>query len=169
MRRNFTPDQTLTDQLYRSDTDAFEELYRRHWYSLYSYSFGKLKSHNDAKHIVTNVFASLWEKRTQLPVTFSLSAYLYAEVRSEVIKCVNAKMNHEEEEQFIEQQIIPGFATRELAKAKKPVSNKDVYPKPGRLHLSEMTESQKETLWEKYPSRNSFKGIKHALQTMLNF
>jgi RNA polymerase sigma-70 factor (ECF subfamily) len=169
MRRNFIPDQTLTDQLYHGDADAFEELYSRHWYSLYSYSFGKLKSHSDAKRIVTNVFVSLWEKRTELPITFSLSAYLYAQVRNEVVKCVNAKMNNEEESSFIEQQIIPGFASQELAKAKQPVSYKDVYPKPGRLHLSEMAETPKETLWDKYYSRNSFKGIKHALQTMLNF
>lgn len=169
MRRNFIPDQTLTDQLFLSDTDAFEELYYRHWYSLYSYSFGKLKSHSDAKRIVANVFVSLWEKRTQLPITFSLSAYLYAEVRNEVVKCVNAKMNNEEEDAFIEQQIIPGFASQELAKARKPVSYKGIYPKPGRSHLSDMVDAPKETLWEKYHSRNSFKGIKHALQTMLNF
>jgi hypothetical protein len=167
MRRNFIPDQTLTDQLYHSDIDAFEELYSRHWYSLYSYSFGKLKSHSDAKRIVINVFVSLWQKRAELPVTFSLSAYLYAEVRSEVVKCVNAKMNNEEEEEFIEQQIIPGFATQELVKAKKPVSYKGTYPKPA--YLSDMAERPKETLWEKYYSRNNFKGIKHALQTMLNF
>lgn len=149
MRRNFTPDQTLTDQLYLSDIDAFEELYHRHWYSLYSYSFSKLKSHSDAKRIVKNVFSSLWEKRTSLPLTFSLSAYLYAEVRSEVVKCVNAKMNNAEEGSFIEEQIIPGFASQELAKARKPVRYKGVYPKPGRLHLSDMADSPKEMLWEK--------------------
>ncbi|MBS1610318.1 MAG: hypothetical protein JSS70_16495 [Bacteroidetes bacterium] len=170
MRRNFIPDHTLTDQLYLSNTDAFEELYHRHWYSLYSYSFGKLKSHDDAKRIVTNVFVSLWEKRTILPLTFSLSAYLYAEVRNEVVKCLNAKMDNEDDEAFIEQQILPGFASQELAKARKPVSYKKIYSKPGRLHLSvNIVTTSQETIGGKYYPRNRFKGIKHTLQTMLNF
>lgn len=169
MRRNFTPDQALTDQLNLNDTDAFEELYHRYWYSLYSYSFGKMKSHNDAKRIVTNVFVSLWEKRTKLPLTFSLPAYLYSEVRNEVIKCVNTKISNEKEEAFIAEQIIPGFSSQELAKARKPVSYKGVYPKPGRLHLSDTADNPKETIWIKYQSQHRFKGIRQALQTMLNF
>ena len=169
MRRNFTPDQTLIDQLFLDNTDAFEELYYRHWYSLYSYSYGKLKSHNDAKIIVRNVFISLWNERNNLPLNFSLPAFLYSEVRNEVLKCVNAKMNAEAEETFIESQIIPGFASQELAKAKKPVSHANVYPKPGRLRLSELNVSPKETIWEKYYSRGNFKSLKQALQTMLNF
>ena len=169
MRRNFTPDQTLIDELFLNNTDAFEELYHRHWYSLYSYSYGKLKSHKDAQTIVRNVFVSLWRERNRLSLNFSLSAYLYSEVRNEVVKCVNAKMNSHTEETFIENQIIPGFATRELAKAKKPVSYNNVYPRPGRLRLSEINDSPKETLWAKYYSRSNFKGLKQALQTMLNF
>lgn len=169
MRRNFIPDQTLTDQLGLDNTDAFEELYLRYWFSLYSYSFGKLKSHNDAKRIVTNVFASLWEKRAQLPVTFSLSAYLYAEVRSEVVKCVNSKLNTDSEEAFIEQKIIPGFSSRQLAKAKRPVSYKETFLTTRKPQIADTTNHSKEGFWEKYYSRHNFKGIKHAFQTMLNF
>ncbi|MEJ0105599.1 MAG: hypothetical protein WDO19_24900 [Bacteroidota bacterium] len=170
MRRNFTPDQTLVDQLLLNNTNAFEELFHRYWYSLYTYCFGKLKSHDDAKRIVRSVFVSLWEQRNHLPVTFSLSAYLYAEVRKDVVKCVNAKMESEPDETFIEKQIMPGFTTRELYKARKPVSYKGVYPKPGRLHLSEIDNApNKENWWDKYSSRTNLKGLKTALQTMLNF
>ena len=168
MRRNFTPDQTLVDQLLLNDTNAFEELYHRYWFSLYTYSFGKLKSQDDAKRIVCNVFVSLWEQRNHLPVTFSLSAWLYAEVRKDVLKCLNEKMNSNIDETFIENQIIPGFSTQELAKARKPVSY-TVYPKPGRLRLSETSSNQKESTWDRYSSRANFKGLRHALQTMLNF
>jgi hypothetical protein len=169
MRRNFTPDQTLIDHLLLNDTDAFEELYTRHWYALYSYGYGKLKSHQDAKQIARNVFVSLWRERSRLPLTFSLPAFLYAEVRSEVVKCVNAKMNKETEETFIENKIIPGFSTQELAKARKPVSGKNIFPKPGRLRLAEVDIRPKEKTWNKYYSITKFKGLKQALQTMLNF
>lgn len=169
MRRNFTPDQTLIDHLLLNDTDAFEELYRRHWYALYSYSYGKLKSSKDAKEVVRNVFISLWHERNKLPLTFSLSAYLYSEVRSEVVKSVNAKMNNNTDETYIESQIIPGFSTQELAKARRPVSGKNVYPKPGRLRLAEVEVTTKEKSWDKYYLLTNFKGLKQALQTMLNF
>jgi hypothetical protein len=169
MRRNFTPDQQLVDHLLTDDTSAFEELYHRYWYSLYTYGFGKLKSHDDAKRIVRNVFVSLWNKRNHLPVNFSLSSYLYAEVRSEVLKCVNNKMETEAENSFIEKQIIPGFNSIELIKARRPVSHNSIYPKPGRLRLSEVSINQKDSWWDKYHSRNGLKGLKHALQTMLNF
>ena len=169
MRRNFTPDQTLVDQLLLNDTNAFEELYHRYWFSLYTYCFGKLKSHDDAKRIVRTVFVSLWEQRNHLPVTFSLSAYLYAEVRKDVVKCVNAKTESEADETFIERQIIPGFTIQELSKARKPVSYKGAYPKPGRLHLPEINATQKESWWEKYSSLSHIKGLKSTLQTMLNF
>ena len=169
MRRNFIPDQTLVDRLLSNDTEAFEELYRRHWYSLYSYSFSKLKSPEDSKRIVRNVFSSLWQKREHLPVSFSLSSYLYTEIRNAVLQCVNSKIESMAEDFFIERQIIPGFTPQELYKARQPVSFNAVYPRPGRLHLPEMANNIKESWWDKNYSRNNFKGLKNALQTMLNF
>ncbi|MGC4038130.1 MAG: hypothetical protein QM764_19365 [Chitinophagaceae bacterium] len=169
MRRNFTSDQILTDQLFLNDTDAFEEIYHRHWYALYSYSFSKLKSHQDAKTIVSNVFVALWNERNTLPINFSLSAYLYSQVRNEVVKSVNNKMNNEAEEDFVEEQILPGFATQELVKARKPVTVKDVYLKPGRVRLAEVEIAPKESLLSKYYPKGGFRTIKHTLQTMLNF
>jgi len=169
MRRNFTPDQTLVDRLLLNDTDAFEELYRRHWYSLYTYSISKLKSPDDSKRIVRDVFSSLWKTREHLPVTFSLSSYLYTEVRNAVLKCVNNKIESMAEDFFIEKQIIPGFTPIELYKARKPVSYSTIYPKPGRLHLPDMNSSVVESWWEKNYSRVQLKGLKNVLQTMLNF
>lgn len=169
MRRNFTPDQTLVDRLLLSDTDAFEELYRRHWYALYSYSISKLKSPDDSKMIVRNVFTALWQQREHLPVTFSLSSWLYSEVRNAVLVCVNSKIESMAEDFFIERQIIPGFTPTELYKARKPVSFKMAYPRPGRLHLPEISNATKASWWEKNYSSAHFKGLKNALQTMMNF
>jgi len=169
MRRNFTPDQELVDQLLTDSTFAFEELIHRYWFALYTYSFGKLKSKEDAKKIVTLAFTSLWNTRNKLPVNFSISSFLYSEVRSEVVKCVNAKMEKEEENTFIEKEILPGFNTAELYKARRPVEFKNIYPKPGRLRLAPVMQTEKESWWEKQYARTHFKGLKHALQTMLNF
>ena len=92
MSRNFTPDETLIDQLFLNDTSAFEEIHHRYCYSLYAYCAGKLSSAADARQIVRDIFILLWEKRHTLPVGFSLSLYLYTEVRKCVVRCINEKL-----------------------------------------------------------------------------
>jgi hypothetical protein len=169
MRRNFTPDHNLVDRLLLNDTDAFEELYRRHWYSLYTYSISKLKSPEDSKQIVKNVFNSLWQDRQHLPINFSLSSWLYTAVRNEVLKCINSKIESMAEDFFIEKQIIPGFTPTELYKARKPVAHHSIYPKPGRLHLPDTSSLPAEKWWEKNYNRLQLKGLRHVLQTVLNF
>lgn len=121
MSRNFTPEETLIDQLFLDDPTAFEELYHRYCYSLYSYCRTKLNSSADAKRIVRDVFIVLWEKRRSLPVGFSLSLYLYKEVRKAVVACINEKLETDTDLSRIQTQVIPGFAVVNLQQARKPV------------------------------------------------
>jgi hypothetical protein len=121
MSRNFIPEETLIDQLFLDDTAAFEELYHRYCYSLYTYCTNKLNSPVDAKHIVRDVFIVLWEKRHSLPVGFSLSLYLYQEVRKSVVGCINEKLETDKDILAIQTKVIPGFAVVNLQKAKQPV------------------------------------------------
>jgi len=123
MSRNFTPEQDLIDKLPFGDASALEELSRRYSYSLYSYCMTKLNSHEDAKRIVRNIFISLWENRDRMPENFSLSVYLYTEVRKSVVQCINSKLKTSTNIPTIESQIIPGFSVQELQKAKQPVNH----------------------------------------------
>lgn len=92
MSRNFTVDQILTERLIINDTDAFEELYYRYWYSLYFYGLRKLHSPEDSKQLVVTIFSVLWLKRHFLPVSFNLAKYLYEESTREIIKWLSQKM-----------------------------------------------------------------------------
>lgn len=121
MSRKFFPEETLVDRLLLDDTEAFEELYHRYCISLYMYCIGKLNSPEDARRIVREIFVSLWENRHSLPVNFSISLHLYTEVRRAVIKCINDKLNEEEDVDSIEKEIIPGFNVMHLKKARQPV------------------------------------------------
>lgn len=123
MSRNFTPDQTLIDQLILNDTDALEELYRRYWYPLYVYALKKLRSREEAKKVVRDLFIDLWEKRASWPVAFSISRHLYDEVRKSVVRSLNKALAEGENADTIEEQIIPGFRVEALQAAKKPVRN----------------------------------------------
>jgi hypothetical protein len=167
MRRNFTPDETLIDKLLVDDIAAFEELSRRYCYSLYSYCMDKLNSREDSIRIVRNIFIGLWEGRTELPIDFSISLYLYTEVRKAVIQCVNVKLNKEIDIASIEKQIIPGFSATELQKAKQPIhkfSNEE-----SKYHSSFVKDRRYEDHWWNKYSIINIRRLKHALQSMLNF
>ena len=164
MRRNFTPDETLIDRLLLNDIAAFEELSLRYCYSLYSYCMSKLNSAEDSKRIVRNIFISLWENRDTLPINFSISLHLYTEVRKAVVQCINVKLNKEIDIPEIEKQIIPGFSINELQKARQPIHK----IQESNFPASDVNKRRYEEPWRnKYPSIN-LKGLKHALQNMLN-
>jgi len=164
MRRNFTPDQTLIDRLLLNDTSAIEELSCRYCYPLYSYCMSKLNSPEDSKRIVRNIFISLWEDRSVLPVDFSISLHLYTEVRKAVVQCINVKLSKESDTSKIENQIIPGFSVIELQKARQPVHNIS----ESNYHSSDVKKGRYEELWWNNTAIN-LKELKHALKNMLNF
>jgi hypothetical protein len=92
MSRNFTVDQILADRLVINDTDAFEDIYYRYWYSLYFYGLRKLHSPEDSKQLVLTIFNALWQKRHFLPVSFNLAKELYEEGKKEIIKRLSQKL-----------------------------------------------------------------------------
>jgi DNA-directed RNA polymerase specialized sigma24 family protein len=124
MSRIVTNDQTLIDRINLDDTEAFEELYRLYWYGLYIYCLKKLQSSEDAKIVVRTIFTDLWEKRHTLPVSFSLSQYLYEEVRKTVVKRLSEKLADAENHFTIEKQFLNEFSVQYLQAASQPVSRK---------------------------------------------
>lgn len=124
MSRNLIEDQTLIDRLSINDTDAFEELYCRYWPGLYLYCVKKLQSPADAKIVVRDMFIAIWEKRSELPVTFSISRHLYEEVRKQVVKSLNQKLTDTKDTTCIENWLIKEFSAESLQAAKKPVRKK---------------------------------------------
>jgi DNA-directed RNA polymerase specialized sigma24 family protein len=165
MSRNFTPDETLIDNLLLDDTSAFEELYRRYCYPLYTYCTGKLNSPDDAKAIVRDIFIILWEKRRTLPINFSISAYLYTEVRKAVVNCVNEKLNNDQDMETIQKLVIPGFDINNLQKARQPVKTAIKVNTPAPLIYKKRYEEQ---WWNQIPLGINLKGFKYAFQKVLH-
>jgi DNA-directed RNA polymerase specialized sigma24 family protein len=164
MSRIFTEDQILIDRLGINDTDAFEELYRRYWYGLYRYCLKKLHSRDDARIIVRDIFIAIWEKRETLPVSFSLSKYLYEEVRNRVIKCLNQKLADTNFNDCIEQWLDTEFSVQSLQAARNPVSNKyTVINKP-----SELIRQQTGQIGIEHNTIDSIKWMFQSLTTKLS-
>jgi hypothetical protein len=157
MNSRISHDQELVDRLLLNDTDAFEELYRRYWFSLYTYSFKKLASSDDARKIVKEIYIDLWENRHDWPADFSVSRHLYSAVRTAVVKCVHDKLANGEDTEIIQKHIIPGFTLESLQKAKLPVMQQPVrnkYPTAVGAHLDN----------EKNYKYNPIDGLKWLLQ-----
>lgn len=133
MSRKFISDQELIDRLLSNDTEAFEELYRRYWYSLYMYSQKKLQSSVDARQIVKSIFIELWEKRHEWPANFSVSQHLYTSVRRSVVECLNEKLENDDYTEMVEKQITAGFSAEALQDARKPVQQKQSAPTASEL------------------------------------
>jgi len=125
MGRNFTPDQELIDRLLLNDTLAFEELYRRYWYSLYSYCSKKLRSSEDARGIVRRIFIDLWENRHSTPVDFSISQHLYSKVRLAVVESLTARLDSITEDELIDEEVLTSFSVKALEPARQPVVRRE--------------------------------------------
>ena len=163
MSRNYTPEQTLIDQLLLDDTTAFEELYHRYCFSLYNYALNKLQSPEDARRLVRDIFIALWEQRHSLPINFSISIHLYTEIRKSVVKCINEKLLDQQDAEEVKQNIIPGFALGQLRQARQFVSPVK-QPSPN-IHAPVVMELNYERPWWGVGLRS----LRHTFQHIMNF
>jgi RNA polymerase sigma-19 factor, ECF subfamily len=61
----------------------FEQLFKEHFKSLYSYAYTILKDEGMAEEIVQQVFYKVWERKLQPGIQISIKAYLYKAVYHE--------------------------------------------------------------------------------------
>lgn len=162
MSRIATTDQTLIDRIGLNDTDAFEELYRQYWHSLFIYSFRKLQAHADAKKIVRTIFIDLWEMRHTIPVDFSISEHFYTEVRKQVIKSLSEKVANASDADCVAEKFSTEFTVNSLLAARKPITKQyTVVNKRSELMRQESAHMQ-------MTGQTALPGIKWVLQSLTN-
>ncbi|MDB5122398.1 MAG: hypothetical protein JWP94_527 [Mucilaginibacter sp.] len=77
-------DNELIQLLKESDHTAYDEIFKRYFYLIFTHAFKKLRDEEQAKDIVQDVFASLWFKREQYLPASNLAGYLYTAVRNKI-------------------------------------------------------------------------------------
>lgn len=70
-------DVNLIRRLKKNDNQAFESIFNEFKEKLYYYILGYLRSTEESKEILQNVFISLWESRKSLKEEYILSNYIY--------------------------------------------------------------------------------------------
>lgn len=78
-------DEQLLQLLYKSDEDAFTEIYERYWEQVFGIANKRLPSVEDAKEIMQNVFFAIWQKRENICIE-NLPVYIAAMTRYAVYR-----------------------------------------------------------------------------------
>lgn len=77
-------DAQLISLLKESNHSAYNEIYHRYFYLIFTHAYKKLRDEEQAKDIVQDVFANLWFKRDfNLPAS-NLAGYLFTAVRNKI-------------------------------------------------------------------------------------
>lgn len=92
-------DGELMDLLRSGDKLAFSEIYNRYWKKLFTVASNKIGQFEEAEEIVQDIFISLWDRREQITITSSLSAYLAVSVKYRVIKILAKRSQHNKYEE----------------------------------------------------------------------
>jgi RNA polymerase sigma-70 factor (ECF subfamily) len=85
---NRLPDNELLALLVGGDVDAYTEIYDRYNGLLYIFAYKRLRDREEARDIIHELFLSIWNNHQNLPLSVSLSAYLYTAVRNRIINAV---------------------------------------------------------------------------------
>ncbi|GGD60012.1 DNA-directed RNA polymerase sigma-70 factor [Emticicia aquatilis] len=80
----FDTDQELLADIANGDSRAFEILYRRYFSKLYGAAYKRLQDRELTEEVVQELFVSLWERRTTLPIE-NIESYLFSSIKYLVI------------------------------------------------------------------------------------
>jgi len=78
-------DTQLISHLQNGDQGAFTEVYRRFWDKVFAVAYHRLANQTEAEEVVQEVFLSLWKRRSNLQIKYSLRTYLSAATKYQVI------------------------------------------------------------------------------------
>lgn len=78
-------DVLLLRQVEQGSKQAFNILFEKYWEKTYSDAYRRLKSQEDAKDIVQEIFTHIWINREKVHIE-DLQGYLYVAVRNKVFK-----------------------------------------------------------------------------------
>ncbi|MDJ1496330.1 RNA polymerase sigma-70 factor [Cytophagaceae bacterium DM2B3-1] len=78
----------------QDDQDAFREVYKRHWRSVFLVAYKKLHDKELAEEFTQNLFVDVWEKRSENTIR-QLPSYLFGALKFTIINYYKSQMVHE--------------------------------------------------------------------------
>jgi RNA polymerase sigma-70 factor (ECF subfamily) len=87
-KTNFNSETDWIIALKDGNLQAFNELFDRYAKRLYHFSFGYLKSAEDAEEIVQEVFMKIWNNRMELLVQASIDSYIFTIAKNGILNTI---------------------------------------------------------------------------------
>ncbi|WP_113639194.1 RNA polymerase sigma factor [Nubsella zeaxanthinifaciens] len=84
-------DVELLELLKSEDTAAYTVIYNRYFHPLFIHALQKLNDKEEAQDIVHELFAQLWNKRSDIQIHTNLAAYLYSSIRNKILDHISKK------------------------------------------------------------------------------
>ena len=74
----------------------FEKLYKLYYPKMLAFAKNYVPADEDAENIVQDVFLSLWEKKEEIEISFTLTTYLFTLVKNRCLNFLRHKLVEEE-------------------------------------------------------------------------
>lgn len=100
-------------QLKAGNKNAINELYAQYGGRLYRFAFGYLKSDEDARDVVQEVFIRLWNSREALKEKNNPEAFLFNIARNTIISAFRKKMSEKEYLEYLRFRVVKNSADTE--------------------------------------------------------
>jgi RNA polymerase sigma-70 factor (ECF subfamily) len=78
-------DEKLFELFKQGDTHAYKIIYDRFTPVLYTHGYKFLRDHDEVKDVIQDLFMSIWNKRNEIQLSSSLSAYLYSAAKNRIL------------------------------------------------------------------------------------
>ena len=111
------PDSLLARKIRDSDSAAFKTLFHRYYEPLYCFLCQRLRSSEQAKDFIQEVFTRVWQTRERLDPQKSVKAYLYRIANNLVIDYFRKRASHKmyQSEQYHQLPFQNSFMDTELS------------------------------------------------------
>ncbi|MEH3114306.1 RNA polymerase sigma factor [Pedobacter terrae] len=107
-------DVQLIFHMQHGDQGAFTEIYRRFWDKVFAVAYHRLANQAEAEEVVQEVFLSLWKRRSNLQIQYSLRTYLSAATKYQVINKQSRGYSFAEKGNSLDDIAEQGIDTTEL-------------------------------------------------------
>ena len=90
----------LTDALFSNSKVAFEEIYTRYWYSLFSMAYHHLNSKEEAEELVHDLFESVWQNRSKTKIN-KLEMYLRLAMKNLISNYIRSQITWRKYQEYL--------------------------------------------------------------------
>lgn len=90
----------LVDLMQKGNARAFEEIYKRYWFKLYSIAFHHLGVKEECEELVQNVFLSVWNRRENVQIK-KLDVYLTVSIKNQIYDFIKSQISYRKYQEYV--------------------------------------------------------------------